>query len=163
MSTLTSQKKQSGWDSDEAIQMADRKKRAAAALWPVLSAFQGIEDQRLQAVWHVFQEGSLHEVVLKFESVSLAAMAASDDSIGLDLTRHQSGNSDGVDVSELDPWRAFIGKPFGWGWITMNQQGYCDGILLSFEEVAFPELVLNVVAASIKIGRIRSIVSRAKE
>jgi hypothetical protein len=43
---------------------------------------------------------------------------------------------------------------FGWGWITMNQQGYCDGLLLSFGKVIFPQLVLNVMASAIEVGKI---------
>ena len=57
-----------------------------------------------------------------------------------------------VDVSSNEPWVNFIGKVFGWGWITLNQQGYCDGVLLSFEQVVFPEVALNVIASSIKVG-----------
>src|SRR5262249_54880039 len=52
-------------------------------------------------------------------------------------------------------WRPFIGKPFGWGWITVNQQRYCDGALLGFQDIA-PAIFLEVVASSIEVSRIVS-------
>jgi hypothetical protein len=49
------------------------------------------------------------------------------------------------------PWRGFIGEPFGWGWITINQQDALDGILISFAGIT-PQLMLNVMASSIEEG-----------
>jgi hypothetical protein len=51
------------------------------------------------------------------------------------------------------PWSALIGAAFGWGWITINQQGYCDGVLLSFNG-HLPTLLLSVVGSSITIRRL---------
>ena len=53
--------------------------------------------------------------------------------------------------------RLFTPKTFGWGWVAIDQQGYCDGLLLSFEAIVFPEIVLNVVASSIKVGAVTKI------
>ena len=78
-----------------------------------------------------------------------------DDSIDFRIANVADvGNFVGVDASRQEPWAGFIGKPFSWGWITMNQQGYCDGLLLSFGEIIFPQLVFNVMASSIEVGKI---------
>jgi hypothetical protein len=52
-------------------------------------------------------------------------------------------------------WREFVGQPFGWGWAVMNQQGYSDGVLLSFGGVT-PQVLLEVIASSLKTHRIGS-------
>jgi len=57
------------------------------------------------------------------------------------------------DVSGGEPWREFIGRSFGWGWLIMNQQGYIDGLLIGFDGIE-PAVLLNVLASSIKISRI---------
>jgi hypothetical protein len=46
-------------------------------------------------------------------------------------------------------WDRFIGKAFGWGWVTVNQQGYCDGALLGFDGIS-PNISIEVMASSIK-------------
>jgi hypothetical protein len=51
-------------------------------------------------------------------------------------------------ASSSQPWNGLIGEPFGWGWITINQQDALDGILLSFGGLA-PQVMLNVMASSI--------------
>jgi hypothetical protein len=50
-------------------------------------------------------------------------------------------------------WREFVGQPFGWGRVVTNQQGYSDGVLLSFGGVS-PQVLLDVIASSLKTGRI---------
>ena len=135
--------------------MTTAKSKAAEALYPMLSAFHAISGQSLQAVWQIYTEGSLRTLVLDFGSVSLMVIAdENDDSIDFriaDETDLRNGVS--VDVSHQEPWNSFIGTPFGWGWVTVNQQGYCDGLLLSFGGIV-PQLVLNVIASSIKVGMI---------
>ena len=131
------------------------KGKAAEALYPMLSAFHSISGQSLQAVWQIYTEGSLGTFLLDFGSVSLIVVADENDySIDFriaDATDLRNGVS--VDVSHQEPWNSFIGRPFGWGWVTVNQQGYCGGLLLSFGGIV-PQLVLNVIASSIKVGMI---------
>ena len=57
----------------------------------------------------------------------------------------------GIDLSES--WRDLIGAEFWWGWIAVNQQGYSDGVLLSFNGID-PQVLLNVIASSIVVRRI---------
>lgn len=135
--------------------MTTVKSRAAEALFPMLSNFHSVGEGSLKAVWELFTQGCLERLILDFGSISLVAVAdKDDDSIDLELTSAGDfHNAERVDASQTEPWKSFIGKPFGWGWITVNQQGYCDGLLLSFEGIV-PQLVLNVVASSIKVARI---------
>lgn len=135
--------------------MTTVKTRAGEALAPMLSAFHSISDQSLLAVWQVYSDGSLDKLVLDFGRVSLMVIAdENDDSIDIAVAETADlRNAGGVDGSPLEPWNRLIGKPFGWGWVTVNQQGYCDGLLLSFGGIV-PQIALNVMASSIKISTV---------
>ncbi len=61
---------------------------------------------------------------------------------------NSSGPSRLTSLRHQQPWRGLIGKAFGWGWLTLNQQGYCDGALLSFGDLN-PRILLQVIASSI--------------
>jgi hypothetical protein len=135
--------------------MTTAKTMAAEALFPMLSAFHAISGHPLQAVWQIHTEGSLDKLVFDFGSNALIVSAdESDDSIELSVSAvadsHEAGS---VNVSHREPWSGFIGTSFGWGWLTVNQQGYCDGLLLSFGGIV-PQIVLNVIASTIKVGTI---------
>jgi hypothetical protein len=90
-----------------------------------------------------------------FGPVSLSVFAVSDDdSVDFRCAKTTDlGTTECANASHDQFWSAFIGVPFGWGWITVNQQGYCDGMLLSFGGIA-PQVVMNVKASSITLGRI---------
>jgi hypothetical protein len=128
---------------------------AGTALSPVLAGFRKIGQRPLQTVWQIQDETSLARIIFDFDQLSLIVSAdANDDSVDLEFGNQTNLDKTGyVDASQLRPWKDFVGLPFGWGWITVNQQGYCDGLLLSFGNIV-PQLVLNVVASSIKIGKI---------
>jgi hypothetical protein len=141
--------------------MLTTKLKVAEALAPMLSAFQSIIGKPLQSVWQCGTEGSLDRVALDFDGASLVILAdENDDSIDITLSEQtDQRNISDVDASDLDPWRGFVGMPFGWGWVTVNQQGYCDGVLLSFGGI-FPQIALNVVASSIKVAAITGVAIR---
>lgn len=103
-------------------------------------------------VGYFYVEGSLEKIAFAFGPVSLLVLAdEDDDSISIRLA-----NADAVklspdsDVSHAPMWRHLIGKPLGWGYIVVNQQGYCDGILLAFGDVR-PTRLLQVWASSIVV------------
>jgi hypothetical protein len=132
------------------------KTKTAEALFPVLSVFHSVGDQSLQAVWQRFTQGCLEQLILSFGSISLVVTVdKDDDSIELRSERG-TDTTNLIEMTQSEPWKIFVGKSFGWGWVTINQQGYCDGLLLSFEG-AVPQLVLNVAASSIKIGMVTEI------
>jgi hypothetical protein len=135
--------------------MTTDKIRTAEAMAPMLAAFHTISDRPLRSVRQVYTEGTLDRIVFGFGQVSLVVVAdENDDSIEV-TTADTDGlqDSGGVDGSRSEPWRELIGKPFGWGWVTVNQQGYCDGLLLSFGGIV-PQVALNVIASSIKVATI---------
>jgi hypothetical protein len=138
--------------------MTTAKTIVAEALFPMLSAFHSITGHPLRAVWQFHTEGSLDRLVFDFGSNALVVSADENDdsiefSVSVDTDSRKAG---GVSASHLEPWDSVIGASFGWGWVTVNQQGYSDGLLISFEGVV-PQIVLNVIASSIKVGRITAI------
>jgi Family of unknown function (DUF6334) len=125
------------------------------ALFPVLSGFHEIGQQSLRAVWQTSTAACLDQIISDFDRLSLIVSAKQeDDSIDFDVVVAASvDRTGGVDASQLPEWKDLIDVPFGWGWVTVNQQGYCDGLLLSFGGIV-PQVVLNVTASSILVGRI---------
>ncbi len=124
----------------------------------MLAVFNRVTEQRLDSVWETHTEGSLERLILMFGPAALAITAdADDDSIDVFVAESfDPYSAAAVDVSQTEVWKGFIGKSFGWGWVTINQQGYCDGLLLSFEGI-HPEILLNVMASSITIGLISAV------
>lgn len=133
---------------------ADVALAVGRTLYSTLSPFHELAAKYLHGVWYLRRDDDLIEVVLDFGSVALIVGAVSDDdTIDFkcanlsDLT--QAGREQ---ASEIDGWQEFVGMPFGWGWIALNQQGYCDGLLLSFGGIQ-PNVLLHVVASEIKLLR----------
>jgi hypothetical protein len=135
--------------------MEDAKTKAAQALDPLLAQFCTIEDQKLKTIWYFYDSGILEGIILDFASVSLdLKVEPDDDTVSFRVTTAEGlCRTDYVDVSSIEPWKELVGKPFCWGWVTINQQGYTDGILLSFDEI-FPRVILNVIASSFVVGLI---------
>jgi hypothetical protein len=52
-------------------------------------------------------------------------------------------------ISSEPPWDQYIGKECGWTWVAINQQGYCDSALLSFQGIV-PSVMLHVIASAIQ-------------
>jgi Family of unknown function (DUF6334) len=127
----------------------------AKALDPVLAEVLSLNGLPLVAVKQLVDEGCVDSIRLDFGSVCLVIKAnPEDDSIDTRVESPCDYEVTGwIDVSDHHPWRDYTGKSFGWGWVTVNQQGYWDGLLLGFEN-AVPQIVLNVAASSIKTGLI---------
>jgi hypothetical protein len=135
--------------------MTMAKIRTAEAIAPMLSAFHAIENHTLKSVQYRQTEGVLDRIVLIFDPVTLIVLVdENDDTIEFGVSEFaEEFDPSNTNVSCIEPWSEFIGKPFGWGWVTVNQQGYCDGLLLSFSGIV-PQIALNVIASSIKIATI---------
>lgn len=132
--------------------MTTTKTRAAEALFPMLSIFHLINGQPLEAVWQVQAEGCSGDILLLSFGSNILSVSVIEDDDSIELSASGAmGSMNRVDVSGEEPWNTFLGKQFGWGWLTVNQQGYCDGVLLSFNGIV-PQIMLNVVASSLKIG-----------
>jgi Family of unknown function (DUF6334) len=135
--------------------MTTIKRQTAEALFPLLSAFHDVNGLTLKAVSSRSSEESPASIVLDFGQKCLVVRAnGKDDTVEFWST--DSPFSEGVpknDTSNMLPWRGFIGREFGWGWVTVNQQGYLDGIVLSFGGIT-PQLLITVVASSLKVAEI---------
>lgn len=117
----------------------------------ILLGFHGINGFPLRKVWRFYTEQCLDKIILGFDQDSLVVEAEPyDDTIMFQIISNKALNINAwIDATHSELWRGFIGKPFGWGWITINQQDALDGILLSFGGIT-PQLMLNVMASSIQ-------------
>ena len=132
--------------------MTTTKSKAAEALFPLLSVFHEVNGLTLKAVRQEIVEELLVGLVLDFESKTLMIKADPDDdtvdfSIGSSSAQALRQSSE---VSAAHPWGDFIGREFGWGWVSINQQGYLDGLVLSFGGI-LPQLLVTVLASSLKV------------
>lgn len=59
-------------------------------------------------------------------------------------------------VGSESPWVRFLDKEGGWTWLAVNQQGYWDTVLISFDSVV-PNVLLNVMASSLFVFDINPI------
>lgn len=106
----------------------------------------------LQDVFERTVEGCRGELVLQWDSGYLLFHAESDtDSLETD---HHEGVFASADeyrsLRSRAPWREHIGKCCGWTWLAVDQEGYWDGALLSFDGIN-PCVLLNVTASSINV------------
>lgn len=118
-----------------------------------LDAFYSIENECLAKVLWRHREDTPEALGLIFETRTLLIHANEDDDT-ISVAADERLNADEcTDLSSSSFWRSFLGQLFGWGWVTTNQQGYRDGVLLSFAGIT-PQVMLEVVASSIKMHRI---------
>ena len=107
------------------------------------------ESARLVDVLERLDDGQCDSVALVFSTQALILKANGDNDTIVVATVPANEPLSGFRPS-LDPtWARLRGKEFGWGWVTVNQQGYCDGVLLSFETLE-PCVLINVIASSLK-------------
>ncbi len=138
--------------------MDDSKRRVAEAAFPMLSTFHSVEGQTLRSVSYVYVEACLDRVILNLDTAALSIAAdPDDDSIDFGVTSISELQPGGRDVSHNQPWIELLGKPLGWGWVAINQQGYSDAVLLGFDGVVFPRIVLSVAASSIDVGLVSKV------
>ena len=53
-------------------------------------------------------------------------------------------------IGATAPWKQYLNQECGWTWLAINQQGYWDTVLLSFDAVV-PNILLNVMASSVYV------------
>lgn len=119
----------------------------------VVKAFLEAQGRQLTAVLsNDTTEGE--ELLLAFGSEGLVFRCNEDsDALAISL-EPLPALDDAEDLTAHPIWSRFLGKEFSTGWLMMNQHGYCDGALLSFDGVV-PEVGLNVVAAAFEILEVR--------
>lgn len=115
------------------------------------------ETEPLRGIYEKTADGCREALVFAFAEKALVIEAnPEDDTVQIackdNITEQVAGLTP---ISRHSPLGKWIGKRFGWGWITINQQGYRDGVLLSFGDRVFPPaLLLEVSASSIGIHEI---------
>jgi Family of unknown function (DUF6334) len=120
-----------------------------------LDAFQELsqkDGQKLEGVFQRVEDGCLDLIALRFPA-GMLAIAADADTDTVEVRYHEAETFDKaglVRVSAHPPWSSLIGQCFGWGWSTINQQGYQDGVLLSFDGLV-PSVMLLVAASSFRV------------
>lgn len=120
-----------------------------------LDVFQEIgrkEGQRLEEVWQRVEDGSRDLLVLQFSAGALAvAVDADTDTVEARYEEAEAFNSSGlIRAGTFAPWASLIGQTFGWGGVVINQQGYQDGVLLSFGGLQ-PSVLLVAAASSLRV------------
>jgi hypothetical protein len=134
---------------------------AATAAQQILDTFYNFAPDRpelLRGVRHVNGGDSASEILalLFDEKVLFLVAEAPDDTISVHADADalaQRAQREGIPVQGEEPWRSLLGKELGWGWAVVNQQGYCDGVLLSFDGI-LPNVLVQVVASSLKASAI---------
>jgi hypothetical protein len=136
----------------------ETKERIGQALTPVLDPFHQVDGCLLREVWESSIQGEIMAIDLEFESGFLSlGVDPNDDTIDIALSPHRREGSERVGT--LRPWRKQIGKAFGWGWAGVNQQGYLDGVSLSFGAVT-PQFCVTAIASSLRISQHYNVVTR---
>lgn len=135
--------------------MKSAKAKAAEALYPLLSTFHEVNGMVLNHVRETRPEKCLFEITFDFGAKALMLAAnEEDDTIHLRSANATATRPNSPDeATSTGPWENYMGKQFGWGWITINQQGYLDGVILSFEGIT-PQLLVTVAASSLQIQQI---------
>jgi len=118
-------------------------------------ALLSAEPATLQGVYERVRDERREELVLRFNTKCLRFTANLDDNTMM-VRCEDASSLDTLEWTCLDckePWQSLIASSFGGGWVTINQQGSCDGVLLSFNGMQ-PTIMLGVVGSSLTINRI---------
>jgi hypothetical protein len=95
-------------------------------------------------------EGCRGELVLQWDNGFLL-FRADGDTDSLEAEYHEGAfvvSGKYRSLRSCTPWSEYLGKSCGWTWLAVDQEGYWDGALLSFDGI-IPNVLLNVTASSI--------------
>ncbi len=135
----------------EVLMNAIEKGRIGSVLRPVLSPFHEVDGCPLKGVWETSIDDDLESIQLEFEPGYLNIdVDRTDDTLNIGISRERRQDSECA--SHRAPWKQQIGKSFGWGWIGVNQQGFLDGVSLSFGSVV-PQFSITAIASSLRLTR----------
>jgi hypothetical protein len=135
--------------------MTTVKTKIAETLFSTLSAFHDVSGLILRAVTVGRSGDSLARITFDFGTRALVLRADEED----DTVEFWSTESTLLEPSEKNDdrdvylWKQSIGQEFGWGWVTVNQQGYLDGVMLSFGGIT-PQFLITAAASCLKVSHI---------
>lgn len=106
----------------------------------------------LRDVYERMIEGCRGELVLQWDGGYLVFRADSDtDSLETEFHEGAFASSDEYrSLRSCKPWSRCVGKSCGWTWLAVDQEGYWDSALLSFDGI-IPCVLLNVTVSSINV------------
>lgn len=106
----------------------------------------------LRDVYERIIEGCRGELVLQWNDGCLF-FRADTETDSLEAEFHEGAFTPAGNYRSLrsrSPWKDCLGKSCGWTWLAIDQEGYWDGALLSFDGIV-PNVLLNVTASSIGV------------
>jgi len=132
----------------------------AASIQQAFLDFSAAEEQVLHAVYQRIEDNCRDVLALQCSTNTMLVMANSDDdTIAVYCRLTSELGTEGLQcVSSTSPWAELLGRELDCGWVSTNQQGYCDGVVLSFGSLT-PTLMLYVIGSTIRLMRVTSISS----
>ncbi len=126
--------------------VANSLEKRSAALLPSRDA-----PFRLQTAYEGWRHGCREALILQWDEGHLWFRANPDDDT-LEVKFHEANFAPTAEfqASSSPLWANYIGREFGWSWSAINQQGYRDSVLLSFDGI-IPNLLLYVIGSSIQV------------
>jgi len=106
------------------------------------------EPYLLREVYELLEDTCRTEVVLQMED-SYLLVRVDEDTDALDY-EFSSGEFFPGPNHQPASWKNQLGSECDWTWTAVNQQGYMDSILLSFDGVV-PTVLLHGIATSIEV------------
>lgn len=106
----------------------------------------------LREVYERVTDGCRAELVLQWDGGYLL-FRADTDTDSLEVVFHEGDLGSSPKYRSLrssSPWSEYLDKSCSWTWLAVDQQGYWDSALLSFDGVV-PCVLLNVMASSINV------------
>jgi hypothetical protein len=109
----------------------------------IINVFEFIEDECLCAI-----KVCLSDKILIFSA------NPDDDTLKVDYSNEMSFETDGWRCISTDiPWINILGHHIDMLWITINNQGYCDGAIIGIDGL-LPSIIMNVIASNICVFNI---------
>jgi hypothetical protein len=113
---------------------------------------------RLGGVFELVVDGCRDELVLALDHATLK-FRPDPDTDSLDV---QFADADFQPLPNHRPLTGtaldrFAGSEFGWSWLAVNQQGFCDSAMLSFNGIT-PNVLIHVIGSSVMIFGIDRVV-----
>ena len=110
----------------------------------------------LHAVHELLSNGCRTEIVLDWSDSHLFVRVDADsDTLHADFHDYPFVPSEAFgNLGACSPWDGQLGKECDWTWVAVNQQGYCDLLVFSFD-VMVPNIMLHALASSIEVFEVK--------
>jgi hypothetical protein len=106
----------------------------------------------LREVYERVQDGLRTELVFVWDH-GASVLRADPDTDSLEIAGHEEQyvlDAELQQISQQNPFTVYCGSKCIWTWTAVNQQGYCDSAMISFEGL-IPSLLLHVIGSAIRV------------